>query len=150
MRVSGMKGLTRIVNSLDVVDEESVPKEIEDFSQIELEEATWKEIRNQDEFDTFEICERNVATQKGWKRISTKLHITVRHGELKARFVAREFRGGNSSDEFFAATTSTNTHRIVDVYALETIFLRSFSMPERHFYMFLNMQMLWSTLHSCG
>ena len=103
---------------LDVVDEPVAEPKLEDFSDIAVDEAIWDEIKNQEMYDTFTPVERETAARHGWKHISTKLHITVRHGILKARFVAREFRGGNSSLEFFAATTTANTHSLVDTFTL--------------------------------
>ena len=38
---------------------------------------------------------------------------------VRARFVSREFRGGDTSRDFFAPTTGGSTSRAIDIYAVE-------------------------------
>ena len=51
-------------------------------------------------------------------RLSARWEIQMTEGNVRARYVAREFNNDNSC-EFFAATTGGSTSRVIDTYAVE-------------------------------
>jgi len=50
--------------------------------------------------------------------LTTRWEISMTGGVVKARFVSREFRGGDSTVDFFAPATGGSTSRIILIYAL--------------------------------
>ena len=114
----------RRVAGLDVVDSEVLPDEKYEWDQVsqeELDEAKWKELGLQDDYDTYEPKLRREARQEGFKHISAKWHPTLGPEGVKMRYVAREFNTGRGGDagEFFAVTSSSNHGRFIDYIALE-------------------------------
>ena len=117
---------TRKVAGLAVVDEEMRVEDLNaDWSDVwpeEVEDAKWKEIGEQDKYETYDPILRADARRMGCKHISTKWHGTRdSNGNVKMRFVAREFNPGTGKDkgDYFAVTSSSNHGRLIDSDAIE-------------------------------
>jgi hypothetical protein len=102
----------------DTVDEDEPVIDMEaalagEPEQTELEKNQWTEIGNLEEFESFEVVPIDEADLVEGKFLTTRWVDT----EEKSRFVSREFKDGDLTDDHFAPGTTSPTHRLVDFMA---------------------------------
>jgi len=111
---------------LAVVDEEQeAPGRNRDVTSMDpkgVEEAKKLELDRFESFGVYEDAPRAAALadckKNGGKHITTRWEIQELGGQIRARFVAREFADTTTVD-FFAPASSSATPRVIDAYALE-------------------------------
>jgi len=120
------KKKTRTVGGLDIVEEGREDTNTHDLSIVpvaEILKAKDVELDRFDEFDAHDSIPREEAKKRGYKHLSARWEIMVRHGVVKARFVCREFKGNDTSMEYFAATSTPLVARVIDVWIIELLLL---------------------------
>jgi len=115
----------------ETVDEDEPAIDIEaalagEPEQIQLEKNQWIEIGNLEEFDSFEVAPIDEADLAESKFLSTRWVDT----DEKSRFVSREFRDGEITDDHFALGITSPTHRLVDYVAAKRGQARLSGFPE--------------------
>ena len=86
----------------------------------ETEEATKAKLKELDRLAEFGVCEIvDMNTPLGKKRVTTRWDLDRRNDEIRARFVAREFKGDEIMYDVFAPSPTPSTGRVIDYLSLK-------------------------------
>ena len=88
-----------------------------DYAETEEAMAKLKVLDRLAEFGVYETVDLQVALGK--KRVTTRWHTDHRKDGIRARFVAREFKGDEAMYDAFAPSSTTSTGRIIDYLSLK-------------------------------